>query len=282
MKRPLVLLTLCLFLPACSTVKLGWRFGPWLMEREAAEQLAWPDAERPRLKQAVHAWALQVGRVAAPDVAAQARSCAAAVEQGRDSDAAEAFFRGATAARQGLCRPIPGPLAGLLAWQPRDRARGLELAFGKQNAEDAKRWGDPDHSAVDQAKRLMATFKEFVGDPSQAQGDQLIAWAKDAAFPGTAYLAWRTGRQGALLAELRGPARPAAIEALLRDWSLDQSSQPASLKKDLENYRLRLRSHLKDVLAGLSPEQRGHLAARLKALAEDLEAIAIQANRAGS
>jgi hypothetical protein len=265
-------------LSGCSRVQLAWRFGPWLMERDAAEELGWPDARRPELKAAVRGWAHKVARETLPGVASAARLAAARVAAGSDAEAAEALFTGGLAGWQGCMAPALTPAAAVLAVAPLERAAALERSFKAKDAKDAQRWGDPDHTAVDQAKKLMATFKDYCGEPTEEQKPLIVAWARDAAFPGPAYLAWRHERHNALLQALRAPAVSGLrLRPLLQDLWLDQASQPKALRAALQGYRLRLRQSLVTVLKSLTPEQRSQLARRLQALAEDLDRVGAQA-----
>jgi hypothetical protein len=277
MRRLTLWALLGLALSGCSRVQMAWRFGPWLMERDAAEELGWPGARRPALKAAVRGWAHQAARTVLPAVADQARLAAARIAAGSDAQAADALFNGGLAAWQGCLTLAVAPAAALLAEAPLDRAAALERSFASKDQKDALRWGDPDHSAVDQAKRLMATFKDYCGEPTDAQGPLIVAWARDAAFPGPAYLAWRRARHRALLDELRGGAQPQRLQALLQDYWLDQASQDKALKNALNGYRDRLRKSLVALLKSLTPDQRALLTQRLEALAQDLGAVVAQA-----
>jgi hypothetical protein len=264
-------------LAGCSRVKMAWRLGPWLLERDVAQELAWPDAERAELKAAVKGWVGRVARQALPPVAAQARLAAARLSAGSDAAAAEALFDGGLAAWRGFLSTAMEPALKLLAREPAQRAAALERWFQATDLKDGKRWGDPDHSAVDQAKKLMATFKDWCGEPTDAQGPMIVAWARDARFPGPAYLAWRQGRQKALVQALRQGADPARLKALLQDLWLDQASQEKPLKAALKGYRERLRGSLAGLLKSLTADQRAQLTQRLEALAQDLDAVSADA-----
>jgi hypothetical protein len=269
---------LVLALAACSRLTVAWRFGPWMVERDAVQRLNWPGAERPRLHQGVQAWAQFMGRQVAPVLASAARAVAAAVEAGQNEAAAARLVDAAQRAWVATATAAEAPLAQLLAsTQPTERAKALGAFFAVKDAKDRARWADPDHSAVAQAKQLMGTFKDYAGEPSDAQGRLIVDWARQAAFPGLAYLAWRQDRELALSQALNQGADPARIQALLQDWWIGHASRPAPLRQAMDAYHARLLSSLGTLLASLDRDQRAYCAERLRAVAQDLDTIARKA-----
>ena len=275
-KRRQFLLLALLALAACSRLTLAWRFGPWMVERDAAQRLQWPESERPRLHQGVQAWAQFMGRQVAPALASSAR--AVAVETGQNQAAAARLVDAAQRAWVATAGGAEAPLAQLLAsTRPAERAKALAAFFRTKDAKDKARWADPEHSAVAQAKQLMGTFKDYAGEPSDAQGRLIVDWARHAAFPGLAYLAWRQDREQALGKALSQGPDPAQIQALLHDWWVSHASRPAALRQAMDAYHARLLSSLETLLASLDPGQRAYCAQRLRAVAQDLDTIARQA-----
>ncbi|HXB97857.1 MAG TPA: hypothetical protein VNZ54_07375 [bacterium] len=264
-------------LPACSRLGVAWRFGPWMVERDAAERMAWPEQERPRLHEAVQAWAKVMGRQVAPALASAARATAAAVDNGQDHVAAARLVDAAQRAWDATAAAAAPPLAQLLAFKPQERSKALAGFFSAKDAKDQARWADPDHSAVAQAKQLMGTFKDYAGEPSEAQGRLIVEWARHAAFPGPAYLAWRQDRERALAKALATGADPAQLQALLQDWWVSHASRPPALRQAMDAYHARLLASLETLLASLDKDQRAYLAARLRAVAQDLDQIAHKA-----
>ena len=266
-----------LCLPACSRLSVAWRFGPWMVEKDAAERLAWPDAQRPRLHQAVGAWAKEMGRQVAPVLASAARAVAAAVEAHDDHAAAVRLLGAAQHAWTAAATAAEAPAARLLGLDPPARAAALAHYYQGKDAKDKARWSDPDHSAVAQAKQLMATFKDYAGEANEAQGRLIVDWARHAAFPGLAYLAWRQGREQALAATLAQGAEPVLLQALLHDWWVGHASRPAALRDAMNAYYARLAENLEALLRSLDADQRAYLAHRLRATAQDLDVIARRA-----
>ena len=279
MRKPRRILLLALLaLAACSRLSLAWRFGPWMVERDAVQRLQWPESERPRLHQGVQAWAQFMGRQVAPALASAARAVATAVEAGQNHAAAARLVDAAQRAWVATAGAAEAPLAQLMAsTQPVERAKALAVFFQAKDAKDRARWADPDHSAVAQAKQLMGTFKDYAGEPSDAQGRLILDWARHAAFPGLAYLAWRQDREQALGRALNQGLDPAQIQALLHDWWIGHASRPEALRQALDAYRARLLSGLETLLASLDPDQRACCAQRLRVVAQDLDAIARKA-----
>jgi hypothetical protein len=278
MRRRLGLGLLALaLLPACSRLSVAWRFGPWIVERDAVERLAWPSAERPRLHQAVQAWARTMGRQVAPLLASAARATASAVELGQDHIAAVRIVDAAQRAWEATAAAAEAPLAQLLTDEPQARSRALAAYFSAKDARDRARWADPDHSAVAQAKQLMGTFKDYAGEPSEAQGRLIVDWARNAAFPGPAYLAWRQDRERALAKALGQGAESAQLQALLHDWWVTHASRPAALRTAMDAYHARLLTSLETLLASLDKDQRSYFVERLRAVAQDLDVIARKA-----
>jgi hypothetical protein len=264
-------------LPGCSRLGVAWRFGPWMVERDAAERLDLPSAERPALHLGVQAWARAVGRQVAPLLASSARATALAVEAGQNHAAAARMVDGAQRAWEAAAGAGEGPLAQLLAVQPLDRSKALQHFFAGKDAKDRARWADPDHGAAAQAKQLMNTFKDYAGEPSEAQGRLIVDWARHAEFPGPAFLAWRQDRENALALALKPGVDPALLQGLLHDWWISHASRSPALRQAMDAYHARLQASLEALLASLDQDQRRHLAERLRATAQDLDAIALKA-----
>jgi hypothetical protein len=278
MRRRILLGLLALaLLPACSSLNMAWRLGPWVVEGDAAERLGWPSADRPRLHQAVLAWVQAMGRQAAPLLASAARATAAEVEGGQDRAAAARMVEATQRAWVAAADAAEAPLARLLEVQPQDRAKALASFFKGKDAADRARWADPDHSAVAQAKRLRGTFKDYAGEPSEAQDRLIVDWARHAQFPGPAYLAWRQDRERALTTGLNHGADATQLQGLLDDWWVSHASRGPVLAQAMDAYHARLRSSLETLLASLDRDQRAYLAARLRAVALDLDSIARKA-----
>lgn len=273
------ILLLCLLFPAgCSQLSLAWRFGPWMVERDAVQRLDWPAAERPRLHQGVQSWAQFVGRQVAPALASAARAVASAVEAGQNQAAAARLVDAAQRAWSAAADAAEAPLAQLLAsTQPGERARALAVFFKAKDAKDQARWADPDRGAADQSKQLMGTFKDYAGEPSDAQGRMIVEWARHNGFPGPAFLVWRQDRERALSMALTQAPDPAGLQALLHDWWLGHASRPPALRQAMDAYHARVLSGLEALLASLDHGQRAHCAERLRALARELDSIARKA-----
>jgi hypothetical protein len=273
--RPPLLAASLAVLGGCSTSQLLYRNADWLVDRwvdgllelDGPQRAAW----RPALERALEGHR----ESELPEVVGFLEALAGRAAEGLSepvlaclTDRAEAIYRRHARLAAGLAAPL---LAGLSPGQ----IEGLERRLAERNRDYREEYleGGPQRRTARRAERVVDRIEGWTG-PLRPEQRSLVAEAVGA-MPDLAepWLRYREGRQGALLALLRGGGGAAAVRALLEGWWIGLEGAPEGLAREVGDLRPAVVRLLGDLDGTLDGRQRKALVARIEGVREGLEAV---------
>lgn len=182
-------------------------------------------------------------------------------------DAFEEIYR----RHMGIAATLAAPL--LVELTPK-QIQGLARKFQEEDAEETREDRESvRHRERKRAKRFGESARWWIGPLTQSQR-QIVAEVT-AAMPDTA-LAWNT-YQGAnrakLIQLLQEHKDETSIRRFLTDWLVDYQDLPPGLRQARVEMRNRIAELFVRLDASFSPEQRAHLAKRLRNLRDDFMSL---------
>jgi len=210
-----------------------------------------------------------------PRFAAYVADGALLVEGGPTPAELEAFLdRGRALFEDALLRSLPlmsGTLAELTPAQVEHFAREVEESNAEFAEEELE--VEPEERQADRRRELRREVERWIGSLDASQRailDRLVAEIPDGA---RAWYEHRRARQQGLIALLRAQAPAAAYAEYVREWwSGDRHLAPEHAAQ-LESNRRATVAALAELVGTLTPRQRERAAARLRAIAKDLDGL---------
>ncbi len=266
----------CILLLAlgCSRLKMAYDLGPWYLEKQARKAL--PDLTKEqsrRLTQDLQAYARWHRREMLPAYVEALRSLA----NGLTLTATSPASRLAGPLLNGLyaqtLEPLFKPSAALLYSLSPAQIQALRSKLDdrmRQQRQDLL--GDPEKTFQKRLKKLRGYLEDSAGSFNAVQVTRLEKLSRAFVIPYQAWIDNKAQRQQELLRILAEKRSPAVIQALLRDWWLSPRSGGEGREKWQWDEKAEAH-YISDVLALLNPAQRQRLGAKLRAMADELEAI---------
>jgi hypothetical protein len=272
----LVPLLALLVLTGCSRTELAYRHADWLLQRWAGDLLD-ADARQRDAWQALLQQAMDGHRRdLLPTVVALLEDAEEAAGNGLNATElscwADALDR---AYRRHAAWAVPAAV-GILADISPDQVEHLAAELAQRNRDYRRRYlaDDPVERREARIERYIERIEDWTGDLSTMQL-RLVGQAVGA-MPDLAedWLAYREGRQQALLELLRGGADRETLGRFLADWWIDLGGRPAAMQTRTAELRQATIGLILALDGTVSERQRAAFVGRLSALHEDLAGIA--------
>ena len=263
MTRRLPVACLVALLAGCSMLEFAYNNADAWLRWQAKRYVELEGAQAGEFERRVQAYLAWHRAEALPQYARLAEEAGARLARGATRDDMEWGYDALQAqAREGLERAA-GELGDLLERLTPAQIAQLEQRFAEDNRRYARQWleGAPAARRARREQRLAELLRDWLGDLDDAQVERLRRYSESAPYNGERRDLARRHRQAELLAMLRARETGRRLGAWARAWA----SAPAAPEfLDL----------LADLERSLSPRQRAHAVARLRAYGRDFQLLA--------
>ena len=273
--RMLLLLGGVIALAACSAFTLAWNFADDAVIARVEKWVELTPEQRTRLEARLQPWLQTIARERFPDYAAFLRTIDQRSRDGFDAEDTRWAYAEARARYERLLADALVWIAPTLDELTDEQHRALMERMHERNDEYRSDYltAHPNERTRPIAERLIEQVERWTGPLDVHQHQLVHKGIAELPDTFTSWLRYRMRMQARLLAALHRDAPPAEIEHILRTWWIERSAQRPERRAAQKRFERHLVEVIGELTSTFTARQRASMSRRLRALAEDLEAI---------